>query len=379
MDEIHASYSFYPRKDNPCPDVGHCPHVGGAAIASLVLVGNQNELYVRYLHETIDAENQRNSRLLNENQRLSVELEQVKLELKLERQNKFATNKQKEAEPEQVAEPSPEKPKKKRGAPVGHTGWFRPTPNEYDWHVDVPAPSRCPHCLGPINQLPNADRHDHFQFDTTRAGQVSRDVLGPHFTGTLVTDCYSGYAAHETDKKQKCLAHLARTARDWQKLTKEGTLDFAFFKDVRNFVTRACAFHRDRAAGRLDGEQLRREEFWLRERLKYLSEATIAHKKAVTLQGRINRHYTEWLVFVDDSRVPPTNNLAERALRPLVVLRKITFGHRSKGGAERMAKLMTIAETARRHGHRASDIYFELLTRPPDAVMRRLYAPPKTI
>ena len=113
--------------------------------------------------------------------------------------------------------------------------------------------------------------------------------------------------------------------------------------------------------------------------MKYLSEATIAHKKAVTLQGRINRHYTEWLVFVDDSRVPPTNNLAERALRPLVVLRKITFGHRSKGGAERMAKLMTIAETARRHGHRASDIYFELLTRPPDAVMRRLYATPKTI
>jgi len=32
---------------------------------------------------------------------------------------------------------------------------------------------------------------------------------------------------------------------------------------------------------------------------------------------------------------------------------------------------MTIAETARRHGHCASDIYFELFTRPPDAVLRR--------
>ena len=78
-------------------------------------------------------------------------------------------------------------------------------------------------------------------------------------------------------------------------------------------------------------------------------------------------------MFVDDPRVPPTNNLAERALRPLVVLRKITFGHRSKAGAKRMATLMTIAETARRHGHRASDIYFELYTRPPNRVMRRLY------
>ena len=170
------------------------------------------------------------------------------------------------------------------------------------------------------------------------------------------------------------MAHLARTARDWQKLTKQGTFDFAFFKDVRNFVTRACAFHRERAAGRLNEEQLRTEEFWLRERLHYLSYMKVAHKKAITLQGRINRHYTEWLIFVDDVRVPPTNNLAERALRPLVVLRKITFGHRSADGARRMASLMTIAETARRHGHLASDIYLQLFTRPPNAVMRRLYA-----
>lgn len=169
---------------------------------------------------------------------------------------------------------------------------------------------------------------------------------------------------------------MARTAKDWQKLTKEGTLDFAFFKDVREFVNRACAFHRRRAAGALSADEQRAAEYWLRERLKYLSTMKVSHEKAVTLQGRINRHYTEWLIFVDDRRVPPTNNLAERALRPLVVLRKITFGHRSEAGADRMAKLMSVAETARRQGHRASDIYFELLTRPPDAVLKRLYAGP---
>ena len=79
-------------------------------------------------------------------------------------------------------------------------------------------------------------------------------------------------------------------------------------------------------------------------------------------------------MFLDDPRVPPTNNLAERALRPLVVLRKITFGHRSRGGGERMGKIMTVGETARRHGHRASEIYFKLYTRPPNRVLRDLYA-----
>lgn len=80
----------------------------------------------------------------------------------------------------------------------------------------------------------------------------------------------------------------------------------------------------------------------------------MSQAKALTLQARIVGYHDELLVFVDDPRVPPTNNLAEQALRPLVVLRKITFGHRNQKGGERMAALMSVAETARRHGHRAS-------------------------
>ncbi len=65
--------------------------------------------------------------------------------------------------------------------------------------------------------------------------------------------------------------------------------------------------------------------------------------------------------------------MAERALRPLVVLRKITFGHRSEAGAIRMARLMTGAETAKRHGHCPSDIDYRLFIKPPGRVLRRLY------
>ena len=94
------SYSFYPRKNDACPSVDHCPHAGGVAIASLVLVGNQNEEYQRYLHGTIKSERERCTELFQENRRLQTALDQVKLELKLERQNKFATNQQKQAQPE---------------------------------------------------------------------------------------------------------------------------------------------------------------------------------------------------------------------------------------------------------------------------------------
>lgn len=70
--------------------------------------------------------------------RVKTELEQGKLKLKLERQNKFATNQQKRGntETDDVVAPLPVEPKKKPGAPIGHVGWFRPKPTQYDWAVD---------------------------------------------------------------------------------------------------------------------------------------------------------------------------------------------------------------------------------------------------
>ena len=214
----------------------------------------------------------------------------------------------------------------------------------------------------------------HFQFDTSRAGEVSREVLGEHFAGTLVTDCYSGYHAHVAKAKQKCLVHVARRAREWQKLTAEGSTAYQFFEDVKNFVKCGCAFHRHRQAGKLSAAEQEAEKAWLRDELARLEACPLDHSKAITLQQRLVRHHDEWLVFLDDPRVPPTNNLAERALRPLVVLRKTTFGHRTRAGAERMAALMTIQETAKRHGHKATEIYYRLLTEPPNRVLEYLYA-----
>ncbi len=66
--------------------------------------------------------------------------------LRLERQNKFATNKQKaKLDPRESAETTAKK-KGKRGAPKGHAPWYRKMPTEYDVRVDVGAPRRCPRC-----------------------------------------------------------------------------------------------------------------------------------------------------------------------------------------------------------------------------------------
>ena len=506
------SFLFFPKHGYGCPKVNHCPHLGGAALGGLVQMANETRESREYLFRTIDSERATISRLVDEIERLKKELEQVKLELKLERQNKFATNQQKCDDESPVVEPvsGDSRPKRKRGAPIGHPGWYRKTPAEYDWAVDVPPPSRCPDCkghvvvdeqsassehwqedvidgqyrvvlyrhpaaccndcgewqqqagegellgsrIGPqlrskalylrhviglsyrkipkaiqellgitftpaaligfekflnhlatpivddiVKKLASSDgavhadetysmldgkrayfwvhattRYVHFSFGTTRSGQVSRDVLGNDFTGTLVTDCYSAYFAQTASAKQKCLAHLARTARDWQKLTKAGSADFLFFDAVKQFVKRGCEFHRLRGKGLLDGRQIAAEKEWLKDEQSRLESWALTHNKSLTLQARIATYRKEWLVFMNDARVPPTNNLAEQALRPLVVLRKLTFGHRCRKGGERMAALMSVAETARRHGHRVSGIFLALMTQSPSTVLRQLYA-----
>jgi transposase len=220
------------------------------------------------------------------------------------------------------------------------------------------------------------DLYIHFQFDTSRAGEVSRDLLGKDFAGTLVTDCYSAYDAHGAKAKQKCLSHLARTARDWQKRTVSGSPDFAFFDAVKEWVKRGCDFHRRRS--QLSPHEQADEKAWLRAELQRLQECPLTHDKAVTLQERIKRYADCWLVFLDDPRVPPTNNHAERCLRPLVILRKVTFGHRTSTGAKIMARLMTIQETAKRHGRRSLDVFYRLAARAGDseAVLRYIYAGP---
>lgn len=130
-------FYFYPTLEHSCGNVRQCPHLGGAAIGALVQIANSSGQTVEQLQCQLNAERKLYHQLVDENIQLGKELEQARLELKLERQNKFATNQQKNADPEVDVASSPEKNEKKKGAPIGHPGWFRPTPTEFDWSILV--------------------------------------------------------------------------------------------------------------------------------------------------------------------------------------------------------------------------------------------------
>ena len=85
------------------------------------------------------------------------------IELKAERQKQFKATRPDEEVPAEANEPQAEA--KKRGAPVGHPGWFRPTPTEIDRTIDVPAPARCLLCGTAVVARPDLDPYEHVQED----------------------------------------------------------------------------------------------------------------------------------------------------------------------------------------------------------------------
>ena len=117
-------FSFYPKHEHNCPNVSHCPHLGGAALGTLVLMATANSA------ATTPPQHHR-------------------------RNNSAATTPQQHHRRNITAATSPTE-KKKRGAPVGHPRWFRKTPAQHDWAIEVTAPKRCPHCSGAVTVFDEA-------------------------------------------------------------------------------------------------------------------------------------------------------------------------------------------------------------------------------
>jgi transposase len=69
--------------------------------------------------------------------------------------------------------------------------------------------------------------------------------------------------------------------------------------------------------------------------------------------------HRDWLwTFLDTEGVEPTNNVSERALRPAVIWRKLSFGTQSARGSRFVETILTVVETC----HRQSRNSFEYLT-----------------
>jgi transposase len=187
------------------------------------------------------------------------------------------------------------------------------------------------------------DQHALYHADKSRGRKVIEDLLGSSFSGTLVSDFYGGYTRYPTGNKQKCLAHLLRNLKE----TAEGHLVFAkgqFYKRSKEVIHTMIQLKKDKPGMAEDLYESQARH--LEARLKALADYPWKEPHARRLAKRLRTHDGTLTEFLWDDQIPPTNNAAERALRPAVVARKISGGSRSDQGANATAILLSILRTA---------------------------------
>jgi transposase len=184
-----------------------------------------------------------------------------------------------------------------------------------------------------------------FHIDKSRGQKVTGKLLGEHFGGTLVSDFYGAYAKIDCPK-QKCLVHLLRELKE----TKQKHPAFgagSFYLRLRRLIQEMLLLKKKKPGlcGERHEAKVRRIERRLLE-LQREPEGGWTDKQAKRLAKRLKGHEGELTVFLRQAEVAGDNNAAERALRPAVVMRKISGGSRSEKGAHATAVLLSVLKTA---------------------------------
>lgn len=187
-----------------------------------------------------------------------------------------------------------------------------------------------------------------FLIDRSRGSPALLKFFTEEFAGTLVADFWGPYNAVVCAARQKCLVHLLRDLEHVEKYKSPGPQWPAFAKKLRRLVMDAIRLRRRR--DRLAPEAYASRRQCIGKRLQKLIDTPWTDKQARRLVKRLRRHRDEMFTFLDQPDVPFDNNLAERSIRPAVLLRKNSYGNRSDDGAHRQALLMSVFFTLKKRG-----------------------------
>ena len=204
----------------------------------------------------------------------------------------------------------------------------------------------------------------------SRGGQVARELLGEKFTGILVTDRYSAYNWYPVRWRQVCWAHLLR---DFEAMRGRGgaseDIGATLLGQAHQMFT---WWHRVRA-GTLQRSTFRSYMTPLRREVERLLEAGSrcgVAKTEGTCRDILKRREALW-TFVQVEGVEPTNNTAERAIRPAVLWRQGSFGTQSAEGSRFVESMLTVVATLKQQQRNV----LEYLTAACEAALRGEAAP----
>ena len=181
-----------------------------------------------------------------------------------------------------------------------------------------------------------------FVIRKSRGMKVLMEVLTRRFKGIIVCDGWKPYARF-TKRIQRCWAHLLRESKDIAEKFEEAIPLHNALKELYAILTEALE---------KDPPPEVRKTLWqlAREALRHWIMKEYSIEKVRKFIGKINNGFDYWFTFIINPGVEPTNNRAERALRPQVVLRKILGTLRNDKGTSIHERIMTTLATWEQRG-----------------------------
>ena len=185
-----------------------------------------------------------------------------------------------------------------------------------------------------------------FMVHANRSQKAARKLIGS-FNGKLVTDRYNSYNFY-TLIRQICWAHLKR---DFQAISEAKDAIGKIGRELHGLAKKILKLRKRVRDGTLQWKTFQRRMPELQKRVESLLKAGANFDGKMGGKCRdILKHKKHLWTFVQNQRVEPTNNFAERIVRQGVLWRKSSFGTQSERGARYVERILTVCATCRLQG-----------------------------
>lgn len=205
-----------------------------------------------------------------------------------------------------------------------------------------------------------------FKIDKSRGSKVLIEVLGEEFNGVLGCDYFSAYRKYMKDFNvtiQFCIAHLIRDIKYLASLPDKETKEYgqkllSSVRELFKVIHEKDNMPEQDFVDKLVSVKEKIMTTALREAPVYLNDdgkAMKGKREAKNMVKRFTDNGKAYFEFITSPGVEPTNNIAEQAIRFIVIDRLVTQGTRSIKGRKANERLWTVIATCALQGRSAFD------------------------
>ena len=208
-----------------------------------------------------------------------------------------------------------------------------------------------------------------FMIHASRGKKAANQLL-EGFGGILITDRWGGYNDWPLERRQFCWAHLIREFRAMSERDGEAS---RIGKGLMDATKDLFDLWHGFLEGKWDRRALQARAGPVREKVEKLLQegAACSHKRTAGTCRQLLKRFPSLWTFLREDGVEPTNNAAERAVRPAVLWRKGSFGTDSASGSRFAERIMTVSATCRQQKRNVLEFVVDALranlagTQPP--------------